>query len=80
MIGDVRGWGLMVATEFVQDGQPSADLAKAISKASLERNLMLLTCGSYANVIRWIPPLVVNRGQIDDALHIFNDALESVLS
>ncbi len=80
VIGDVRGWGLMVATEFVQDGQPSADLAKAISKASLERNLMLLTCGSYANVIRWIPPLVVNRGQIDDALHIFNDALESVLS
>lgn len=79
VIGDVRGWGLMVATEFVQDGQPSADLAKAVSKASLERNLMLLTCGSYANVIRWIPPLVVNRVQIDDALHIFNDALESVV-
>ncbi|MBZ0320498.1 MAG: aminotransferase class III-fold pyridoxal phosphate-dependent enzyme [Anaerolineae bacterium] len=80
VIGDVRGWGLMVATEFVKDGQPSADLTKAVSKASLERNLMLLTCGSYANVIRWIPPLVVNRAQIDESLHIFNDALESVLS
>ena len=78
VIGDVRGWGLMVATEFVKGGQPSADLAKAVSKASLDRNLMLLTCGSYANTIRWIPPLVVNRAQIDDALHIFNDALESV--
>ncbi|MCQ3931905.1 MAG: aspartate aminotransferase family protein [Chloroflexi bacterium] len=79
VIGDVRGWGLMVATEFVKDGQPSADLAKAISKASLERNLMLLTCGSYANVIRWIPPLVVNRAQIDESLNIFNNALESVV-
>ena len=78
VIGDVRGWGLMVATEFVKGGQPSAELAKAVSKASLDRNLMLLTCGSYANTIRWIPPLVVNRAQIDDALHIFNDALESV--
>ena len=37
---------------------------------------MLLTCGAYDNVIRWIPPLVVSEAQIDDALGIFAEALE----
>jgi len=76
IIGDVRGLGLMVATEFsTPDGRPDADAAAAVLAACLERNLLLLSCGSYKNVIRWIPPLIVTAAQIDAALSIFNDAL-----
>ena len=76
IIGDVRGVGLMVATEFTNSaGQPDGALATAVQQACLRRNLLLLTCGSYGNVIRWIPPLVVTAGQIDEALVIFNEAL-----
>ncbi|HIE57123.1 MAG TPA: aspartate aminotransferase family protein, partial [Anaerolineales bacterium] len=55
-IRDVRGRGLMVATEF--EDKPTT---KAVQDACLERGLLLLTCGTYGNVIRWIPPLVVGR-------------------
>jgi 4-aminobutyrate aminotransferase-like enzyme len=40
----------------------------------IRRDLLLLTCGTYGNVIRWIPPLVVTAAQIDEALDIFNQA------
>jgi 4-aminobutyrate aminotransferase len=77
VIGEVRGRGLMVGTEFTDAmGQPDKDTCKAVQKACLEHDLMLLTCGTYENIIRWIPPLVVNAQQIDDALAIFAGALE----
>ncbi len=76
VIGDVRGRGLMVGTEFTTAaGQPDAATASAVAKECLDRNLLLLICGSYQNVIRWIPPLVVTQGQIDEALTVFNEAL-----
>ena len=75
LIGDVRGRGLMIGTEFTRDGKPDAASAKAVQRACLDRKLLLLTCGTYDNVIRWIPPLVVNEAQIDDALAIFAEAL-----
>lgn len=76
IIGDVRGLGLMVAVEFTtNDGKPAAEVAKAVQKSCLDQNLLLLTCGTYENVIRWIPPLIVNKEQIDDALDIFKNAL-----
>jgi len=75
-IGDVRGLGLMIATEFTTpDGQPWTDRAKAVTKAALAEGLMLLTCGSYDNIIRWIPPLVISEGQAKDALGMFARAL-----
>lgn len=77
-IGDVRGLGLMTATEFSKaNGEPDTDTAKAVVKAAFERGLMLLTCGTYDNVIRWIPPLVVTAEQIDEALKIFASALDA---
>jgi 4-aminobutyrate aminotransferase len=79
VIGNVRGRGLMVGTEFTLKGAPSKDTAKALQQACLDRKLMLLTCGSYENTIRWIPPLVVNEQQIDEALLTFEEALVSVL-
>ena len=76
-IGDVRGAGLMVATEFTDPKrQPWSDRAKAVVKASLGNNLMLLTCGSYDNTVRWIPPLIVTEAQIKEALAMFKKALE----
>ena len=75
-IGDVRGAGLMIATEFTDPKrQPWTDRAKAVTKAALNEGLMLLTCGSYDNTIRWIPPLIVSEPQIKEALGMFERAL-----
>jgi 4-aminobutyrate aminotransferase len=78
-IGDVRGLGLMAAAEFTTaQGEPDTATAKAVRVRCLERGLMLLTCGPYGNVIRWIPPLVVTQDQMDEALGIFEDAVAEV--
>jgi 4-aminobutyrate aminotransferase len=75
-IGDVRGLGLMIATEFTTEArEPFTERAKAVTKAALGEGLMLLTCGTYDNIIRWIPPLIVNEGQVKDALGMFERAL-----
>jgi 4-aminobutyrate aminotransferase len=75
-IGDVRGRGLMVATEFTNAaGEPWTERAKAAARAAFEEGLLLLTCGSYDNIIRWIPPLIVNGDQIRDGLQRFEKAL-----
>jgi 4-aminobutyrate aminotransferase len=77
-IGDVRGLGLMVAAEFTTaQGEPDTSAAKAVRVKCLEQGLMLLTCGPYGNVIRWIPPLNVTRQQLDEALEIFEDTLHA---
>ena len=82
IIGDVRGLGLMAATEFTHpsgDWHESKKVANAVrAKCMDEGNLMLLTCGPYDNVIRWIPPLVVNEAQIHDALGVFKNAVKQV--
>jgi 4-aminobutyrate aminotransferase len=76
-IGDVRGLGLMVATEFTRpDGEPDGTLAKLIWKACLQSNLLLLTCGPFGNVIRWIPPLIIDETHVNEALKIFQAALD----
>ena len=83
-IGDVRGVGLMIGAEFSQppagkgvNARPRPDkvAAKTLQHACLDRGLMLLTCGTADNTLRWIPPLVVKSEEIDKALEIFSDAL-----
>jgi 4-aminobutyrate aminotransferase len=76
VIGDVRGRGLMVGVEFsTADGKPDKDSAKLVQHACLERHMLLLTCGTWDNVIRWIPPLVVSEAEIEQGLGIFEEAL-----
>lgn len=76
VLGDVRGVGLMIATEFTTpDRQPDTARAKAVAQAALRENLMLITCGSYDNIIRWIPPLMVDETHLDEALTAFERAL-----
>ena len=80
VIGDVRGLGLMVGVEFrSSDRKPDKAITKAVISACLERKLLLLSCGTYDNVIRWIPPLVVSEQQIEDAVNIFETALGNVV-
>ncbi|MFS4415640.1 aspartate aminotransferase family protein [Maribacter sp. 2307ULW6-5] len=78
-MGDVRGLGLMVAVEFTsENGNPDAGTTAAVVKLCLEKGLMLLSCGTYKNVVRWIPPLVVTAYEISDALNIFQSALNEI--
>jgi len=79
-IGDVRGLGLMIGSEFVdKKGKPDKSTAKAVVHEAEERNLLLLTCGTYDNTIRWIPPLNVTSDQVSDALKIFGDSLKAAI-
>jgi 4-aminobutyrate aminotransferase len=78
-IGDVRGLGLLVGSEFTKpDGEPDTATAQAAQKAAAEHGLLLLTCGAYSNVVRMIPPLVVDADQVDEALRIWSDVVASV--
>lgn len=75
-LGDVRGLGLMIGCEFSDfHRNPDRELAQNIRKFCLNKNLILLTCGTHDHVIRWIPPLNVSIDQIDEALDIFSAAL-----
>jgi len=80
-IGDVRGKGLMIGTEFVVDGRPekAKPVVKQVVHAAEERDLLLLTCGTYDNTIRWIPPLNVTPEQINDGLQAFESALKTTM-
>ena len=79
-IGDARGLGLMVALEFVKPGEgdgriPDPDLTKRVQAEALARNLIVLTAGTYVNVVRIIPPLVTTSDEVDLALSILDESL-----
>ncbi|AXK39241.1 4-aminobutyrate--2-oxoglutarate transaminase [Crenobacter cavernae] len=74
-IAEVRGLGAMVAAEFFDNGQPSAEIANAVKARALDAGLILLTCGSYGNVIRFLCPLTIEDDVLDEALAILNTAL-----
>lgn len=80
VIGDVRGLGLMIGSEFrTPERQPDKATAKAVIHACLEGGLILIGCGPWDNTVRWIPPLVVTAEQVEQALQIFTDALHEVV-
>jgi len=76
-IGEVRGLGAMVAVEFVQPGstRPDAEFAKRVQAKALQNGLLLLTCGSYGNVIRFLFPLTIPDTVMEEALVILRQAL-----
>ncbi|TPI58173.1 aspartate aminotransferase family protein [Mesorhizobium sp. B3-1-7] len=79
-IGEVRGLGLMQATEFSEkDRAPAPELAQAVRMAALKRNMIVLTCGPYGHIIRMIPPLVISQAEVDRAIRIWDEALAEVL-
>jgi 4-aminobutyrate aminotransferase / (S)-3-amino-2-methylpropionate transaminase / 5-aminovalerate transaminase len=82
-IGDVRGLGAMLAIELVRDPatkEPAADVATAVVEAAAERGLLLLKSGIYSNCIRVLLPLVISDAELDEALGVWESALESTLS
>jgi 4-aminobutyrate aminotransferase / (S)-3-amino-2-methylpropionate transaminase / 5-aminovalerate transaminase len=81
-IGDVRGLGAMLAIELVEDRAtkaPAPDLATRVVEAAAERGLLLLKSGIYSNCIRVLVPLVISDAQLDEALGVWEDALDSAL-
>ena len=76
-IAAVRGLGSMIAVEFndPQTGEPSAAIAQKIQQRALAQGLLLLTCGAYGNVIRFLYPLTIPDAQFDAAMKILQDAL-----
>jgi 4-aminobutyrate aminotransferase len=79
-IGDIRGLGLMVGVEFAfPAGKPDKGRAKAVQAACLEEKLLMLTCGTWDNVTRFVPPLVVTAEQIEDGLKRFERALAQAM-
>src|SRR3954453_15185992 len=78
-IGDVRGPGLMIGVELVADRSsrtPDGALADAVAARALDAGLLVLTCGPSHQVVRWIPPLDVTVPELEEALRIFEGALE----
>lgn len=74
-VGEARGRGAMIAMELVTDAEskePAAALTSAVNKGCHERGLVTLTCGTYGNVFRFLPPLSIS----DDLLHEGMDVLE----
>jgi 4-aminobutyrate aminotransferase/(S)-3-amino-2-methylpropionate transaminase len=76
-IGDVRGRGAMVAAEFVDPatGAPDAALTSAVAKACLAEGVIVLTCGTYGNVIRFLPPLSIPDALLHEGLDVLATAL-----
>src|SRR5256885_6812249 len=78
-IGDVRGMGMMLGVEFVEDrtsNKPAPDLRDRVEIGCFERGLIILGAGT--NTIRWSPPLILTRENVDGALEIFDEAIAAV--
>ena len=79
-ITDVRRLGLMIGNEFRDgDGKPDPVTAAAAQQEAARRGLLLLTCGAWGQVVRFIPALVVNPDQVDEAAGIWADTVSAVL-
>ena len=77
---DVRGLGAMIAIELFKDGditQPDADLTKRVCAEAIQRGLVLLSCGVYANVIRVLVPLTASDAILDEGLALLGESLKA---
>lgn len=80
IVGELRGRGAMMALEFVEPGskKPNADAAKQIAAKCLEQGVVILTCGTFGNNVRLLPPLVIDFDLLRDGLRVFAKAIEEV--
>ena len=79
IIGDVRTLGAMTAFELLDaDGKPSPELAKAVTTKALEKNLVLLSCGTYGNTIRILVPLTVSDAVLNEGLAIIEQVIHEL--
>jgi 4-aminobutyrate aminotransferase/(S)-3-amino-2-methylpropionate transaminase len=83
LIGDARGLGAMLAIELVRNPEskePAPELASRVTEEAARRGLLLLKAGVYSNCIRVLCPLVITDSELDEALGIWEEALEAVLA
>ncbi|MFD6948878.1 4-aminobutyrate aminotransferase [Nocardiopsis sp. TSRI0078] len=81
VIGDVRGRGLMLGNEFTAaDGTPDGATAARAQQAAARNGLLLLTCAPEGNVVRMIPPLIVNGEQVDNAVSLWAASVEEAVA
>ena len=79
LVGQVRGLGLFVGAEMVDEGgRPSAEVAAEIRRRCMERGVLVWGGGRDDHVVRLMPPLVVTREQVETGLDIVCDAVEAV--
>ena len=80
VIADVRGIGAMLAIEFVDtvSGKPAADVAKAVQTYALNHGVLILTAGTFGNILRFLPPVVITDDQLLEAVAIMDDALAAL--
>jgi len=80
VIADVRGRGAMLAIELTKPGtlDPDPATTTAVAKACHQAGLVTLTCGTFGNVIRFLPPLVIGEDLLDEGLSILEDAFAAV--
>jgi 4-aminobutyrate aminotransferase len=80
-VAEVRGLGSMVAMEFRDpaSGAPRADVARDVQHTALNRGLILLTCGTDANVLRFLYPLTIPQPQFETGLEVLRQALEATV-
>ena len=79
-VAEVRGRGLMIAIEFAEGYglKPRPDLAKGLLAEAMARNLLLLSCGTYGQAVRIIPPLVTTDDEVDLALRVLGESLDAI--
>ncbi|MDF2581671.1 MAG: 4-aminobutyrate aminotransferase [Mycobacterium sp.] len=79
-IGDVRGRGAMIAVELVKPGglEPDADLTKALCAAAHSQGVIVLSCGTYGNVLRFLPPLAISDELLTEGLDVLAAALKGL--
>jgi 4-aminobutyrate aminotransferase len=71
----------MIGNEFRDaDGKPDPVTATAVQKEAARMGLLLLTCGAWGQVVRFIPALVVTPAEVDEAATIWSDAVNAVIS
>jgi 4-aminobutyrate aminotransferase/(S)-3-amino-2-methylpropionate transaminase len=80
VIGEVRGRGAMIAIELVQPGskEPNGDVLGKVVKYSQQKGVLFLTAGTYGNVLRFLPPLVISNELVKDAMSVLDEAFASV--
>jgi 4-aminobutyrate aminotransferase / (S)-3-amino-2-methylpropionate transaminase / 5-aminovalerate transaminase len=78
-VAEVRGLGAMLAIELRQDDEPAPDLATAVVEEAAARGLLLLKAGIHGNCIRVLTPLVISEAELDEALGVWDEALEQAL-
>ncbi|MFD5000071.1 4-aminobutyrate--2-oxoglutarate transaminase [Streptomyces buecherae] len=76
IIGDIRGRGAMIAIELVKSGSkdPNPSATGALAKACHAAGLVVLTCGTYGNVLRFLPPLVIGEDLLNEGLDILEES------